>query len=175
MHRVTKTYGHNLGLSVCFRQHAATSHCKFLHGYALEIKLTFAAPELNENNWVIDYGSLKPVKKWLEENFDHKTLIAEDDPSLKLFQDMNEEKSIGGKLIDMIVVPFVGCEGFAQHIYANAHFTLVNAAKEGTLQGGAENGVFLESVEVREHPANSAIYTPNHIVDLRGRPVNYVR
>ena len=34
--RSTKTYGHEEGLSCCFRQWRAThSHCRLLHGYAL--------------------------------------------------------------------------------------------------------------------------------------------
>lgn len=173
MHRIKKTYPHSLGLSVCFRQHAATSHCRFIHGYALEVELEFAAPRLNDNNWVIDYGSLKPVKAWLQENFDHKFIVASDDPALHLFQDMNEDKSRGGKLVDLLVIEKVGCEGFAQHIYSNVHYILVEQAKQGLLQGGTDNGVFLESVTVREHPANQAIYSPQYIVDLNGRAVNY--
>ena len=39
--QVTKTYGHDLGLSCCFRQWGASSHCRFLHGYALSFSFTF--------------------------------------------------------------------------------------------------------------------------------------
>ena len=35
IHRATKTYGHDLGLSVAFRQWRADSHCRYLHGYAI--------------------------------------------------------------------------------------------------------------------------------------------
>ena len=42
--RSTKTYGHEEGLSCCFRQWRAThSHCRLLHGYALSFRLTFAS------------------------------------------------------------------------------------------------------------------------------------
>jgi 6-pyruvoyltetrahydropterin/6-carboxytetrahydropterin synthase len=43
LHFVKKTYGHELGLSACFRQHRAKSHCRFLHGYPLSFTFTFAA------------------------------------------------------------------------------------------------------------------------------------
>lgn len=175
MHRIKKTYPHSLGLSACFRQHRATSHCRFIHGYALEIELQFAAPVLNDNNWVIDYGSLKAVKAWLQDTFDHKFIVAEDDPALPLFRDMNEEKSVGGKLVDLLTIPFVGCEGFAEYVYSNVHFILVGQARDGLLQGGTDNNPFLESVTVREHAGNCAIYTPQYIIDLNGRAVNYVR
>ena len=35
----TKTYKSNKGFSCTFRQFKATSHCKYLHGYSLEINL----------------------------------------------------------------------------------------------------------------------------------------
>jgi 6-pyruvoyltetrahydropterin/6-carboxytetrahydropterin synthase len=55
LHFVKKTYGHELGLSTCFRQHRAKSHCRFLHGYPLSFTFTFAATQRDENGWVIDF------------------------------------------------------------------------------------------------------------------------
>ena len=185
LYKVTKTYGHNLGLSTTFRQWRATSHCRFLHGYALEVKLVFAAPKLNDNNWVIDFGSLKPVKAWLANNFDHKTLVAEDDPALPLFKQLAgwDDVELGWRdpkkpkefistkpIMDLVVVPMVGCEGFAKWIAENVNNILFRPSSfDGNtnplgLQGGADNGVYLESVEVREHSANSAIYYPDRCV-----------
>jgi 6-pyruvoyltetrahydropterin/6-carboxytetrahydropterin synthase len=43
IHRATKTYGDDLGLSVAFRQWRADSHCRYLHGYAIGVRLTFEA------------------------------------------------------------------------------------------------------------------------------------
>lgn len=142
---VTKTYGHNLGLSSCFRQWRADSHCHFMHGYALSFELKFSSDTLNDRNWVIDFGSLKPVKKMLEGMFDHKTAVAKDDPKLELFQKMHDEG-----LIDMVVVDAVGCEAFAK---------LVFEWVEDWLSYGENNTrVKLVSVECREHPGNSATY-----------------
>ena len=78
----TKTYGHNIGLSACFRQPNAHSHCKFLHGYSLQFKFTFGCEHLDERNWVVDFGCFKRngVKDWFKNQFDHTTCIAEDDP-----------------------------------------------------------------------------------------------
>jgi len=80
MYLSTKTFGHELGLSAAFRQWKADSHCRFLHGYALAVKFTFAAEELDVRNWVVDFGGLKGLKQILEDTFDHKTLVASDDP-----------------------------------------------------------------------------------------------
>ena len=85
-HYSTKTYGHNIGLSAVFRQpHADHSHCKFLHGYSLGFKFTFGCSELDNKNWAVDFGGLKPLKAWLEDTFDHKTVIDREDPFLYKF------------------------------------------------------------------------------------------
>lgn len=149
MHLVTKTYGHNLGLSACFRQPRATSHCRFLHGYALAFKLTFAADKLDENNWVIDFGSLKLVKKMLVDTFDHKLLVAEDDPCLE------EITALAGvDCANPLVLPAVGCEAFARHVFDWVYDWLDNTDP----MGYRIRGLRLIEVECREHGANSAIY-----------------
>lgn len=144
--QVTKTYGHELGLSACFRQPKAKSHCRFLHGYALSFKFVFESRELDENGWVIDFGGLKPVKQWLVDTFDHKTIISAKDPHLDLFADMHK-----AGVIDLIVVSDVGCEAFAKSAFHFAEIMVEDANAEG------DRGVRLVSVECREHGANSAI------------------
>lgn len=141
----TKTYGHEIGLSACFRQWRAESHCRLLHGYALAVRFEFAADELDVRNWVVDFGSLKSLKGMLEDTFDHKLLVAQDDPMLPKLLEL---QMVG--LADVVVVPATGCERFAELIY------------ECTEQWLADNGYAprcrLLLVEVREHGANSAIY-----------------
>ena len=141
----TKTYGHEVGLSAAFRQWRADSHCRYLHGYALAVKLVFEAPELDVRNWVVDFGSLKSLKGWLEDQFDHKTLVAEDDPALSTFRVMEAQG-----LCQLRVVPAVGCEKFAEMIFGAVEVWLAD--------NGYAPRVRLVSVEVREHGANSAIY-----------------
>lgn len=154
-YQVTKTYGHSLGLSACFRQHRTDTHCRFLHGYALSFKLIFEASTLDAKNWVVGFGDLKPVKKFLEETFDHKTVVAVDDPLMELFLHMQE---IG--LIDMIVLPRVGCEAFAELTYNKVSNILLNLHPE--------NDVKLFSVECREHEGNSAIFIGDNNAEYKG-------
>ena len=79
----TKHYGHNIGLSAVFRQpNADHSHCHLLHGYSLAFTFTFGCDKLDDKNWAVDFGGLKPLKKWLEDTFDHKTVIDLQDPHL---------------------------------------------------------------------------------------------
>ena len=143
--RSTKTYTHEIGLSCAFRQWRASSHCRFVHGYALSVRLEFEASRLDNNNWVMDFGSLKPIKAWLEEMFDHKLLVAEDDPNLAYFKTL---ENVGAARISL--VPAIGCEAFAAMIYWHVHAWL--------RENGHAPRVRLAQVEVKEHGANSAIY-----------------
>ena len=104
-----KTYAHNTGHSCAFRQWRADSHCNLIHGYALQFELQFGSKDLDEKNWVVDFGGLKPLKEWLKHMFDHTYLVAKDDPEMDtvlLLADRN--------LIDMRLVDAVGCERFAE-------------------------------------------------------------
>ena len=100
-----KNYAHSIGLSCCFRQWKADSHCKLLHGYSIFVGLVFRATELDARNWVVDFGSLKSFKGFLEETFDHKLLIAEDDPELETLKAL-EKKG----LAQVRILPQVGME-----------------------------------------------------------------
>ena len=144
-YRSTKTYGHNIGLSACFRQPRAHSHCKFLHGYSLAFRFTFAASELDERNWVVDFGGLKPLKKWLEDNFDHKVVLDIADPHIDTFKMLEDQA-----LADINILDGVGVEKFAEHAYNKAQ-EIVNEMTDGRC--------WVESVECMEHGANSAIYS----------------
>ena len=142
----TKTFGHELGLSCCFRQHGAThSHCSLLHGYAISVALEFQATHLDEKNWVVDFGNLKHIKQFLQETFDHKLVVAEDDPHL---EELTMLAGLG--LADVVVLPAVGCEAFARYVGDKVQAMLVT-------QYGYR--VKLIKCEVREHGANSAYVT----------------
>lgn len=142
----TKTYGHNLGFSCAFRQWRADSHCKYIHGYSIAVKFVFEADELDARNWVVDFGSLKSLKGWLENMFDHKTAVAFDDPYLEWFEEAHKRG-----IIDMVMVPATGCESFAKMIFEATEVWLVD--------NGYAPRCRLKSVEVMEHGANSAVYT----------------
>lgn len=150
MYRSTKKYGHEVGFSCAFRQWKANSHCRFVHGYALSFKFTFEAVELDYRNWVVDFGGLKSLKDKLEEYFDHKTIIANDDPHLSSFEELDKLE-----VIDLVIVPAVGVEKFAEMAYLLAFATL--------LEEGFAPRCKVTEVEVAEHGANSAIFKPERI------------
>lgn len=139
----SKTYTHSVGLSAAFRQWRAQSHCRFIHGYALQVRCVFEAKELDHTNWVVDFGSMKSFKGWLEDMFDHKLLVARDDPSLAKLAELHH---LG--LADVRVVEATGCEAFARLIYEYLETWLVD--------NGYSPRVSLIKVEVNEHQGNSA-------------------
>lgn len=143
VYQSTKTYVHSLGLSACFRQWRAESHCKFLHGYTLKIKLTFEASELDYRNWVVDFGSLREIKEELVRLFDHKTVVAADDPLLEHFKEMEK---LG--MFQLTILDHVGCEKYAEHIY--------RLVEEWLTYAGYAPRCSLVAVEVDEHEGNGA-------------------
>jgi 6-pyruvoyltetrahydropterin/6-carboxytetrahydropterin synthase len=147
MFKVTKTFGHDRGLSACFRQwRSSHSHCRWLHGYSLSVQMVFGAFTLDERQWVIDFGGFAEIKRFLEDTFDHKVVVAEDDPA------KDEIAALAGlDAADVRILPAVGCEQFAKYV----HDTVAT-----WLEGRPDRGrVFLLEVTIAEHGSNSATYT----------------
>ena len=141
----TKTYGHNIGLSAVFRQpNADHSHCHLLHGYSLGFKFTFACKELDNKNWAVDFGGLKPIKAWLEDHFDHKTAIDKADPHMDTFVELQKKGLIALRVFDG-----VGAEKFAEQAFNFA---------DNLIRLDTKDRCWVHSVECSEHGANSAIY-----------------
>lgn len=145
-YHVTKHYPHTLGLSACFRQHRAHSHCRFLHGYALAFTLEFESEKLDITNWVVDFGAMKSLKGILEDTFDHKTIVAEDDPNLDFYV---KGRDLG--ILDLVMLPSAGCEKFAEFVFGVAEVWLID--------NGFHPRVKLTRVTCAEHDGNSASYS----------------
>ena len=131
--------------STAFRQPRADSHCKFIHGYQLKAKITFACNELDNNNWVFDFGGLKDLKHIFKNQFDHTLVVASTDPELELFKQLNDK----GIAQLRIMTGGVGIERFAEWCFKTAA-TFVDEVTEGR--------VWVESVTVYEHDDNFASY-----------------
>ena len=142
------------GFSTVFRQWKATdTHCRFVHGYGISFKVYFEG-ELDERNWVWDFGGMKRAKTLIDGKspkeyfnymFDHTMIIAEDDPEVKAFQQMD----VAG-VAQVRIIPATGAEKFAEFI-----FNKVNAfVKEET-----NNRVRVTKVKFMEHGKNAAYYS----------------
>ena len=147
MYYSTKTYDHNLGLSAVFRQPKADhSHCHLLHGYSLKFKFKFASTKLDDKNWVVDFGGLKELKAWLQDNFDHKVIVDSNDPEIDTLYKL-EQKG----LAEIRVFDGVGAEMFAYHAWKFA---------DNLVRDMSMNRCWCIEAECAEHGANSAIYSP---------------
>ena len=142
---VTKTFPHSMGLSAVFRQHRAESHCKYLHGYALQFEVVIICDELDERGWVYDFGHFKHLKEYLQYTFDHTLLVALDDPQRKEL----EELAIA-KLVQPRYVQAVGAEAFANMVY-NWMSSCVQ-----TDEDLVDRGVRVYHVTCSEHEGNAA-------------------
>lgn len=131
--------------SCAFRQPTADSHCRFVHGYRLIAKFWFRAKELDHNNWVVDFGGLKGLKKLLEDQFDHTTCIARTDPKLELFKKMRD-----AGVCDLRIMDGVGIEKFAEWCHGTA---------DKFVRDATNMRCRCVAVEVFEHEKNSAIFS----------------
>lgn len=145
MYVSTKRYGHEAGYSIAYRQHLADSHCRFIHGYSLAFDFEFASETLDVRNWVCDFGGFGTLKDFLGEHFDHTLLVAQDDPELETFKELDRKG-----LAQVREVAKTGCEGLSEFLfwYMNEEWIPTN---------GYGNRVFCRRVRVSETPNNSAM------------------
>ncbi len=160
MIKSTKRY---TGMSTCFRQHRAKSHCKFLHGYAVTVEIEFEG-DLDERNWVWDYGENYDclmrfpscshiaeqsltipmnIRKYIKYLFDHTVCVAKDDPQLEVFKMLD----MSG-LIRLRVFDHVGMERFAEFVHREANKYTIEAT---------DGRVEVARVVMRENEYNGAI------------------
>ena len=84
-------------------------------------------------------------KDWMDYMFDHTVIVAEDDPHLSGFQNMDDTG-----VAQVRVVPATGAEKFAEFI-----FNKLNPFVQEETNGRVK----VKQVEFREHGKNSAIYS----------------
>lgn len=161
----TKNYGPEQGFAVCYRQWRADRKsgksegslysideipgCCALHGYAMSFYFEFESETLDARNWVCDFGSLRPLKEFLQQTFDHTMLVALDDPHFKVFENLH---NLG--LAKLVAVDATGCEALSKFLleYVNEIFLPDHYPNNG------EQTIICRKVEVRETPSNSAMY-----------------
>ena len=142
------------GFSTVFRQwKATTTHCRFIHGYGISFKVYFEGG-LDERNWVWDFGGMKRAKtkidgkspkEWMDYMFDHTLIVAEDDPYINAFKQMDE-----AGVAQVRVIPATGAEKFAEYIYTKLN-KFVDTETEGRVR--------VTKVKFMEHGKNAAYYS----------------
>ena len=142
------------GFSTVFRQwRAKETHCRFVHGYGVSFKVYFEG-ELDHRNWVWDFGGMKRAKTqidgmspkaWMDYMFDHTLIVAEDDPEVEAFKQMD-----AAGVAQVRVIPATGAEKFAEYIYHKLN-DFVKTETEGRVK--------VTKVKFAEHGKNAAYYS----------------
>ena len=142
------------GFSTVFRQwKAKETHCRFVHGYGISFKVYFEG-ELDDRNWVWDFGGMKRAKTkidgkspkaWMDYMFDHTLIVAQDDPFIEAFKQMEE-----AGVAQIRVIPATGAEKFAEYIY-NKLNEFVHVETEGRVR--------VTKVKFMEHGKNAACFS----------------
>lgn len=122
--------------------------CASIHGYDRTVTLTFSG-DVDENGWIIPFGELQEVKKFLEFYFDHTIVLPANDDRIQGIQ--TEMLKPGGLLSKLRVLPSgVSMEMSSLFIWENVT-TFISHVTQGRC--------YVSRVECREHDCNSAFIT----------------
>ncbi len=135
-----KTY---FDIPFAHRQHLHDGHCSFVHGHNWDISLTFACNETDENGFVIDFGKVKFIKNWIEENLDHACVFSTSDPlAPKLIEAVPEAWKV-------CFVQQCSCEGLAKHLFG---------VFDELVRKNTNGRAWVVAVEVSEDKKNTACW-----------------
>lgn len=103
-------------LPCAHRSWAHSGKCSFLHGYERSFEIEFGCGEVEPaTGFVIDFSDLKGVRALLQDQFDHTTLVAADDPHRESFEELGR-----AGVIDLRIMDHTGMEGAAEWVYEQA-------------------------------------------------------
>jgi 6-pyruvoyltetrahydropterin/6-carboxytetrahydropterin synthase len=132
-----------INIPFAHRQHRHKGNCSFIHGHNWDIGITFGCSQLDENGFVIDFGSLDYINEWIEKNLDHACLFNNDDPHAQ--QIIN---AIPG-IFKPYLLKDCSCEGLAQHLWEKFN---------QLVQKHSNNRVSVLCIEIYENAKNSATF-----------------
>lgn len=132
-------------IAFAHRQHLHAGHCSLIHGHNWGISLTFACRGLDNNGFVVDFGELKYLKLWIDENLDHACLFNQDDTSVEALLEQYDG------LFKAYLLPNCSCEGIAQHL----HEIFDPMVRERT-----SGRAWITNIEIMEDSKNSATFQP---------------
>ncbi len=134
----TKTY---FDIPFAHRQHLHDGHCSFVHGHNWDISIVFTCDSLDENGFVVDFGKLKFIKKWIDENLDHACLFSQSDPLKDVL------KNAAPQAWHIYELESCSCEGLANHLLK---------IFDALVRENTQNRVWVSQVSVSEDKKNAA-------------------
>ena len=120
--------------------------CASVHGYDRSVEFTFAG-QVDEMGWIVPFGELGKVKKWLEYYFDHVTVLPANDPRI---DDIPDALTIPGQLFGTLrVLPSgVSMEMSSVFIWEHVNHYIYKVT---------DGRCYVEQVRVYEHDRNDAM------------------
>jgi len=92
--------------------------CAHPHGHNGRVEITLESETLDARGMVLDFSELKHiVNDWLDENFDHKMVLAENDPLVPVLATMHEPMYLmpcppTAEIFAQIIFNFVKAHGY---------------------------------------------------------------
>jgi 6-pyruvoyltetrahydropterin/6-carboxytetrahydropterin synthase len=125
------------------RQHRHDGHCALVHGHNWSFTITFACRETDANGFVVDFGKLRYLRNWLEENLDHACVFNADDPLRAAI--------VAGApdAFKVYVMDNCSSEGIARHVYG---------IWEPMVREATAGRAWIAAVEVEEDRRNAATF-----------------
>ncbi len=65
--------------------------CTNNHGHSFTVVLNLEGTGLDEKDMLIDFKETKSLKKWIDINFDHASILWEEDPLIPVFKQHNQK------------------------------------------------------------------------------------
>lgn len=121
------------------------SKCGTLHGHRYAAEITCEAPSLDHCGRVVDFGVIKErVGRWIDDNWDHTTLVNRNDEAL-LSWCRREQETLGKR------APYVfENEPTAEYIAIELHHIAASLLHD--------TGVRIRAIKVYETPTSCATY-----------------
>ena len=122
--------------------------CASVHGYDRSVEFTFAG-DIDDMGWIVPFGELHDVKKFIEYYFDHVTVLPANDPRLDIIDQIPALTESGGLLGTLRVLP----SGVSMEMSSLFIWEWVNHYVYKTTNGRC----YVERVRVYEHDRNDAM------------------
>lgn len=125
--------------------------CQHLHGHNYTVRITLSASQLNEFDFVMDFDVIKKLfDSWVQEHWDHVTLVSEQDVVLLQFLRAENQR--------FFIIP--GEANTTAEVLAHYLFVQFNKILEGeALLGFDSSSLTLIQIDVLESARSQASYS----------------
>jgi len=135
------------------RQPKHPGHCSQIHGHNWVFEVEFTADTLDSCGFVVDVGKLRWIQQMIDDEFDHRLILNENDPLLMLLEILEDKK-----LAELTIVPDCSMEGLAKYLHEKIMDQL-----EKYFPDAKQRGLRVTAVICYEDERNWCRYEPNRV------------